>query len=90
LLLKEYLEKHLELTGKVISHDFQILKANKYVNHKGVCMKETISKELWDTLRVTSRKIETEMDPLERKRTGSYYTDLKLTDIMMQELVSSS
>lgn len=89
LLLKEYLEKHLELTGKVISHDFHILKANKYVNHKGVCMKETISKELWDTLRVTSRKIETEMDPLERKRTGSYYTDLKLTDIMMQELISA-
>ena len=52
-------------------------------------MKETISKELWDTLRVTSRKIETEMDPLERKRTGSYYTDLKLTDIMMQELISA-
>lgn len=52
-------------------------------------MKETISKELWDTLRVTSRETETGMDPLERKRTGSYYTDLKLTDVMMQELVAA-
>lgn len=52
-------------------------------------MEETISKELWDTLRDTSKEIETGMDPLERKRTGSYYTDLKLTDAMMQELVAS-
>lgn len=27
------------------------------------------------------------MDALTRKRTGSYYTDLKLTDVMMSELV---
>lgn len=29
------------------------------------------------------------MDSLERKRTGSYYTDMELTDIMMHELVSN-
>lgn len=53
------------------------------------CMEEKISKELWNTLRGASREIETGMDPLERKRTGSYYTDLKLTDVMMQELVAA-
>lgn len=52
-------------------------------------MKEVFSKELWDLLRITSRNIETGMDPLKRKRTGSYYTDLDLTDVMMQELVNS-
>ncbi len=29
------------------------------------------------------------MDSLARKRTGSYYTDMELTDIMMHELVSN-
>lgn len=43
--------------------------------------------ELWTSLKEKSRVIETEMDSLVRKRTGSYYTDLELTDIMMDELV---
>ncbi len=43
---------------------------------------------LWEFLREASREMETTMDPLERKRTGSYYTDLELTDVMMGELVS--
>lgn len=43
---------------------------------------------LWDSLRSKSRYIETDMDSLRRKRTGSYYTDLELTDVMMEELVS--
>lgn len=43
--------------------------------------------ELWTSLNAKSRTIETEMDSLERKRTGSYYTDLQLTDVMMGELV---
>lgn len=52
-------------------------------------MNEVLSKELWDSLRATSRNTETGMDPLRRKRTGSYYTDLDLTDVMMQELVDT-
>lgn len=43
--------------------------------------------ELWTSLKEKSRFIETEMDSLARKRTGSYYTDLQLTDVMMNELV---
>lgn len=43
---------------------------------------------LWEKLRAVGKKVEKEMDPLERKRTGSYYTDLELTDAMMNELVS--
>lgn len=43
--------------------------------------------ELWPSLREKSRRIEIEMDALTRKRTGSYYTDLVLTDVMMSELV---
>ncbi|MGN1049182.1 MAG: N-6 DNA methylase, partial [Selenomonadaceae bacterium] len=43
--------------------------------------------ELWASLNAKSRTIEAEMDSLERKRTGSYYTDLQLTDVMMGELV---
>ncbi len=42
---------------------------------------------LWEKIRETSKSIETAMDPLERKRTGSYFTGLELTDIMMHELV---
>ena len=38
---------------------------------------------LWDSLRSRSRYIEMNMDSLRRKRTGSYYTDLELTDIML-------
>lgn len=43
--------------------------------------------ELWTSLKEKSRNIEGEMDVLARKRTGSYYTDLQLTDVMMEELV---
>lgn len=50
-------------------------------------MSNTKYTELWYSLSEKSRFIETEMDALTRKRTGSYYTDLKLTDIMMCELV---
>lgn len=41
-----------------------------------------------DFIRNNGKTHEKQMDPLERKRTGSYYTDLDLTDIMMEELVS--
>lgn len=44
-------------------------------------------KKLWSSLSSKSKHIETEMDALYRKRTGSYYTDLELTDVMMNELV---
>lgn len=47
-----------------------------------------MNNSIWETLRSKSREIETSIDTLERKRTGSYYTDLELTDIMMKELVS--
>lgn len=43
---------------------------------------------LWDELRSQSRNIETGMNSLKRKQTGSYFTDLSLTDTMMEELVS--
>lgn len=46
------------------------------------------NESLWDSLRSMGRNIEMGMDSLKRKRTGSYYTDLDLTDIMMEELVS--
>ena len=42
---------------------------------------------LWNEIKVRSKRIETQMNPLTRKRTGSYYTDLTLTDVMMRELV---
>ena len=45
--------------------------------------------ELWTSLNAKSRTIETKMDSLERKCTGSYYTDLQLTDVMMGELVQN-
>ena len=41
-----------------------------------------------DFIKSNGKTIEEQMDPLERKRTGSYYTDLDLTNIMMDELVS--
>lgn len=50
-------------------------------------MSDTQHIELWSSLSERSKNIETEMDALTRKRTGSYYTDLKLTDVMMSELV---
>ena len=43
--------------------------------------------ELWTSLRNKSKFIENGMEPLARKRTGSYYTDIELTDAMMDELV---
>lgn len=52
-------------------------------------MKNTNSNTLWDSLQKKSHNIEINMDSLERKRTGSYYTDMELTDIMMHELVSN-
>ena len=48
-----------------------------------------IEKDLWDILAKKSYSIESGMDSLHRKRTGSYYTDLSLTDVMMDELVES-
>ena len=42
---------------------------------------------LWLELGKRSHEVETDMDSLHRKRTGSYYTDLRLTDVMMSELV---
>ncbi|MEE0929755.1 MAG: hypothetical protein UIM53_02000, partial [Acutalibacteraceae bacterium] len=50
-------------------------------------MNSTQYTELWSSLNEKSRYIENEMDALTRKRTGSYYTDLELTDVMMGELV---
>lgn len=50
-------------------------------------MNSTQYTELWSSLNEKSRYIENEMDALTRKRTGSYYTDLELTDVMMSELV---
>ena len=40
-----------------------------------------------EELNLTSRRLEQKMNPLERKRTGSYYTDVSLTDVMMNELL---
>lgn len=42
---------------------------------------------LWETIRIRSKNVESTMDSLERKRTGSYFTALELTDIMMSELI---
>lgn len=42
----------------------------------------------WTSFQKRSKKIEMSMNPLERKRTGSYYTHVYLTDTMMHELVS--
>ena len=51
-------------------------------------MSDTRYTELRFSLSEKSRRIETGMDALTRKRTGSYYTDLELTDVMMSELVN--
>ena len=45
--------------------------------------------QLWNKLSQYSRTTETAMDSLHRKRTGSYYTSLDLTDVMMNELVTN-
>lgn len=52
-------------------------------------MEKTENNTFWDSLQSKSHYIETTMNPLERKRTGSYYTDIKLTDKMIHELVSN-
>lgn len=41
---------------------------------------------LWSFLQKKSDYIETSLNILERKQTGSYYTNMTLTDIMMHEL----
>lgn len=43
--------------------------------------------ELWSSLNNKSKDIEKNINTLTRKRTGSYYTDIELTDAMMYELV---
>lgn len=50
-------------------------------------MEETNNIMFWNLLQTKSRYIETNMDSLKRKRIGSYYTNIELTDIMMHELV---
>lgn len=54
---------------------------------KEIGMNNTQYIELWSSLCEKSRSIEAELNALTRKRTGSYYTDLELTDVMMSELV---
>lgn len=51
-------------------------------------MKTDNEQAVWQELRLISRTTETNMDSLKRKRTGSYYTDFELTDLMLEELVS--
>lgn len=43
--------------------------------------------KLWDSLAEKSKNIENNFDKLLKKRTGTYYTNLQLTDAMMDELV---
>lgn len=52
-------------------------------------MNELTKENYWDLLRDRSKSFEISMDPLTRKRTGSYYTDLALTDKMMRDLISN-
>ncbi|ECH3697217.1 Alw26I/Eco31I/Esp3I family type II restriction adenine-specific DNA-methyltransferase [Campylobacter coli] len=47
-----------------------------------------MNKELWNNIRTNSYQAEQEIETLLKTRTGSYYTDLDLTDAMMTELVS--
>jgi len=46
-----------------------------------------VKNENWEQIRKRSLSVEQKMNQLERKRTGSYYTSLDLTDVMMKELV---
>jgi len=50
---------------------------------------DILNSQLWNSLARSSYELEHSMDPLHRKRTGSYYTSLELTYIMMQDLVQS-
>lgn len=43
---------------------------------------------MWNELQIESKSIENSINSLERKQTGSYYTGLELTDVMMKELVT--
>ena len=52
-------------------------------------MDNTNFAELWLFLSDASRATEMNMDTLTRKRTGSYYTSLILTDLMMNELIEN-
>ena len=50
---------------------------------------DILTSQLWWDLASSSYDFEHSMDPLHRKQTGSYYTDLELTYIMMKDLVRS-
>ena len=50
---------------------------------------DILNSQLWASLSRSSYELEHSMDPLHRKRTGSYYTALELTHIMMQDLIQS-
>ena len=53
-------------------------------------MKKVLEKDLlWNELKKRSANFEQSMDTLHRKQTGSYYTALDLTVLMMKELVDS-
>ncbi len=60
-------------------------------------MKDAVQKSLFDLNETTSWKelsdssirFEKSMEPLHRKRTGSYYTSMELTDIMMSDLIKT-
>ncbi len=51
-------------------------------------MSYLVNDSLWNTLRSEGKRIENSIENLQRKQTGSYYTDLDLTDSMMEELTS--
>ena len=51
-------------------------------------MKEAHKVDFWNSIGCISKNFELNIDSLERKRTGSFYTDLELTDMMMNELVN--
>lgn len=50
-------------------------------------MNNIIHEKFWYFLNEKSKKFEENLNPLLKKRTGSYYTDMKLTDIMINELI---
>lgn len=57
------------------------LKINKYVQSSN-------GKDLlWDDIKSVSKNFENEIDGMLRKSTGSYYTSLELTEIMMKEII---
>ena len=62
-----------------------VLCKNEY--RKEINMIDTKVTKFWASLNKKSKDIENKIDILERKRTGSYYTDIELTDVMMNELI---